>query len=80
MKILVIGGTRFIGAFAVRSLLSKGHEVTLLHREKSDNELILGANNIYCDFENIEVEINEIRKFNPEIVLDMIAKTVGLIT
>lgn len=49
MKILVIGGTRFIGAFAVRSLLSKGHEVTLLHREKSNNELILGANNIYCE-------------------------------
>lgn len=75
MKILVIGGTRFIGAFTVMSLLSKGHEVTLLHREKSNNELILGANNIYCDFENIEEKINDIRKFNPEIVLDMIAKT-----
>lgn len=43
MKILVIGGTRFIGAFTVKLLLNRGHEVTLFHREKSNNSIINGA-------------------------------------
>lgn len=32
MRILVLGGTRFIGYFLVQRLLAAGHEVTLLHR------------------------------------------------
>ena len=31
MKILVLGGTRFIGRALVRGLLDDGHEVTLVH-------------------------------------------------
>src|SRR5688572_585985 len=33
MKILVIGGTLFIGRFLVNALLKEGHEVTVLHRK-----------------------------------------------
>jgi len=32
MRVLVIGGTLFIGKLLVKKLLSEGHEVTLLHR------------------------------------------------
>lgn len=32
MRVLVIGGTLFIGKLLVRKLLSEGHEVTILHR------------------------------------------------
>jgi nucleoside-diphosphate-sugar epimerase len=35
MKVLVIGGTLFVGKALVRSLLKAGHEVTVLHRRKS---------------------------------------------
>jgi nucleoside-diphosphate-sugar epimerase len=35
MKILVIGGTQFIGRHLVPSLLKAGHEVSLLHRKAS---------------------------------------------
>ncbi|MBK5098972.1 MAG: NAD-dependent epimerase/dehydratase family protein, partial [Gemmatimonadetes bacterium] len=32
MKVLVIGGTLFIGKRLVRRLLEEGHEVSVLHR------------------------------------------------
>jgi nucleoside-diphosphate-sugar epimerase len=38
MKILVIGGTRFIGYHLVRRLLDDGHEVTLFNRGLSPDE------------------------------------------
>jgi len=34
MKILVMGGTRFIGVSLVKLLVSQGHEVTLFNRGK----------------------------------------------
>ena len=34
MKILVIGGTNFIGPAVVRQLYAMGHEVTVFHRGK----------------------------------------------
>jgi nucleoside-diphosphate-sugar epimerase len=39
MKILVIGGTNFIGPPVVRRLCGMGHEVTVFHRGKSIAEL-----------------------------------------
>ncbi|MDZ8067143.1 MAG: hypothetical protein RMY64_16230 [Nostoc sp. DedQUE08] len=34
MKILIIGGTNFIGPPLVRQLITMGHEVSVFHREK----------------------------------------------
>ncbi len=36
MDLLVIGGTRFVGRHLVRAALSRGHDVTLLHRAGTD--------------------------------------------
>jgi 2'-hydroxyisoflavone reductase len=36
MKILVIGGTRFVGRHIVAAALERAHDVTLLHRNASD--------------------------------------------
>jgi uncharacterized protein YbjT (DUF2867 family) len=33
MKVLVIGGTMFIGRFLVAELLKAGHDVTVMHRK-----------------------------------------------
>jgi nucleoside-diphosphate-sugar epimerase len=35
MRVLVIGGTRFIGRHTVQQLLDRGHEVTVFHRGKT---------------------------------------------
>ena len=37
MRVLVIGGTRFIGRATVPELLRRGHEVTVFHRGSSPN-------------------------------------------
>lgn len=43
MKILVIGGTQFIGRHIVEAALEKGHEITLFHRGKTNPELFSEA-------------------------------------
>ncbi len=37
MRVLVVGGTRFIGRHTVSELLRRGHEVTLFHRGRTPN-------------------------------------------
>lgn len=39
MKILILGGTRFLGRVLVEAALASGHEVTLFNRGKTDPEL-----------------------------------------
>ena len=38
MDVLVIGGSKFSGKYAVEILAEKGHNVTVLNRGKSDKE------------------------------------------
>ncbi|HET6616271.1 MAG TPA: NAD-dependent epimerase/dehydratase family protein [Gemmatimonadota bacterium] len=40
MRVLVIGGTRFVGPRLVRSLLARGHEVTTFNRGSSPDPMI----------------------------------------
>lgn len=47
MKLLVIGGTRFVGRHVVEAALRRGHEVTLLHR--TPTELFPGAEHVLAD-------------------------------
>ncbi len=49
MKILIIGGTNFIGPWVVRHLVTMGHDVTLFHRGKTKAELPEPVNHIYGD-------------------------------
>ena len=39
LKILVLGGTGFIGPHMVREALRRGHEVSLFNRGRTNNEL-----------------------------------------
>mgnify|MGYP003299391530 CR=1 FL=1 len=39
MRILVIGGTRFVGKHLVAQALGRGHDVTLFHRGRTGAEL-----------------------------------------
>jgi 2'-hydroxyisoflavone reductase len=51
MKILVIGGTVFVGRAITKAALAKGHHVTLFHRGKSGAELFPEAERILGDRE-----------------------------
>jgi nucleoside-diphosphate-sugar epimerase len=42
MRILILGGTVFLGRWAARAALERGHDVTLLHRGVHGSELFAG--------------------------------------
>ena len=73
MRILIIGGTNFMGPFVVQSLNAQGHNVTIFHRSRTTGSLlpdrvqeILGDRRPLADVADI------LQKVKPEIVLDMI--------
>ena len=49
MKILIIGGTRFVGRALVETAVSKGHAVTLFNRGKSNPDLFADVETIVGD-------------------------------
>ncbi len=48
MRVLVIGGTRFIGVYLTRLLIEQGHEVTLLNRGNHPAP-VEGVETVVCD-------------------------------
>ena len=75
MKILVIGGTNFIGPPVVRRLHAMGHEVTLFHRGKTTANLPKEVNYIQGDRKNLADYQSQFAKIAPQVVLDMIPYT-----
>jgi nucleoside-diphosphate-sugar epimerase len=65
MRILVIGGTGFIGPHLVHRLLDKGHEIAVLHRGVHRNDLPV---------EHIIGERRDLARLRPraEVVIDLI--------
>ena len=51
MKLLILGGTRFLGRHLVDSALARGHEVTLFNRGKSNPDLFPQVQTIHGDRE-----------------------------
>ena len=49
MRVLVLGGTVFLGRHVVEALLARGHEVTLFHRGKRGRELFPEAERVLGD-------------------------------
>jgi nucleoside-diphosphate-sugar epimerase len=75
MRVLVIGGTRFIGRAAMRRLAARGHEVTVFHRGRSETDLPDSVRRLIGDRARLEESVPEFRRLAPEVVLDMIAFT-----
>ena len=75
MRILILGGTRFIGPPAVRLLIEQGHDVTVFHRGKSDTPLPSGVRHLHGDRKALADFAPTFRDFAPEVVLDMVPLT-----
>lgn len=72
MRILIIGGTNFIGPYVVGQLTSMGYEVTVFHRGRTETNLPEGVGHIFGDRQNLMNFADEIEQFSPDVVLDMI--------
>ncbi|MDJ0568989.1 MAG: NAD-dependent epimerase/dehydratase family protein [Pleurocapsa sp. MO_192.B19] len=86
MKILVIGGTNFIGPYVVRQLIEMGHEVTVFNRGQTTVKLpeevhwLKGDKPSACasfvgDRQNLSDYKLQFQKLAPQVVLDMIPYT-----
>lgn len=72
MKIALLGGTRFVGPFIVRSLVRQGHEVQVYHREKTECNLPDGVQHVTID-RNVRGHTRAaLKQNNPDAVIDMI--------
>ncbi|GFN33163.1 NAD-dependent epimerase/dehydratase family protein [Paenibacillus xylaniclasticus] len=71
MKILIIGGTQFIGPHVVRNLVQLGHEITVFHRGEN-NKLDVNVNQILGDRNHLSEYSEEFSRLSPDLVLDMI--------
>ncbi len=72
MRILVIGGTGFIGSKVVDHLSQLGHEVAVFHRGKSEPQSPSKALNIHGDRHDLERCADEFRSLSPQVVVDMV--------
>ena len=72
MKILIIGGTAFIGPQVVKQLYEKGHEIAVFNRGKRKTQLSEGIKRITGDRKDLIQFREKFKMFKPEVVLDMI--------
>jgi len=69
MRIVAIGGTRFIGRATVRRLLALGHEVMLVNRGQTSDDLPEGVTMITSDKSALAEHRAAFTAFMPDVVL-----------
>ncbi|MEW6402172.1 MAG: NAD-dependent epimerase/dehydratase family protein, partial [Chloroflexota bacterium] len=67
MKILIIGGTRFLGRHLVNSARARGHEVTLFNRGQTNPDLFRRVEKIWGDREK---DLDQLKGRNWDAVID----------
>lgn len=72
MNLLIIGGTRFLGAATARELLRRGHDVTVLHRGDTPGSLPEAIGDIRCDARDRPQVENHLAQGGYDAVIDTI--------
>lgn len=75
MRILVIGGTGFVGLWVVRQLHEAGHRVVVFHRGKTTADLPAGVDQLHGDRAQIAEFAVDFRRLAPDVALDMVPMT-----
>jgi nucleoside-diphosphate-sugar epimerase len=70
MRVLLLGGTRFIGPYVVRELAERGHDVTIVHRGETEAELPESVRHVHASFDALPLD--ELHALDPEVVVDMV--------
>src|SRR5713226_10493321 len=72
MRILIIGGTRFMGPLVVRYLHAQGHDITLFHRGQTRVETLPEVQEMLGDRRPLAPHARDLQRLAPDVVLDMV--------
>ncbi len=75
MRIIIIGGTGFIGALVAERLLNAGHDPIVFHRGKTEFNLSRAVKRIRGDRTDLPAFRGEFKRLGPQVVIDMIPYT-----
>lgn len=70
MRVLVIGGTRFIGPPTIQRLVDAGHHVTVFHRGETEADTP-GAEHVHGERKRLREFRETFARLAPDVVLDM---------
>ncbi|MGB6942672.1 MAG: NAD-dependent epimerase/dehydratase family protein [Bryobacteraceae bacterium] len=70
MRVLVIGGTGFIGPFVIKTLVDQGHDLTVFHRGEAKPELPESVQRIHGNRNDLAEHRTAFEQLAPDIVLD----------
>lgn len=72
MRVLVIGGTGFIGPFVIKTLVDQGHDLTVFHRGEAKPELPESVHRIHGNRNDLTKHRAIFDQLAPDVVLDFI--------
>jgi len=75
MRVMVLGGTRFIGAAIVEELDAHGHELLIAHRGEHEPDDLPAADHLHADRRDLPHLRGAIEEFGPEALVDTCALT-----
>jgi nucleoside-diphosphate-sugar epimerase len=73
MRVMVLGGTRFIGAAIVEELDAHGHELLLVHRGKHEPDDLPAADHLHADRHDLPHLRGAVADFAPDALVDTCA-------
>ncbi len=75
MRILVIGGTKFIGPATVKRLHGMGHDVTVFHRGDTESIDLPDIAHLHSDRQHLADFTADFKRLAADVVLDTVAYT-----
>lgn len=75
MRVLVLGGTGFLGPPLIERLIECGHHVTVFHRGGTLPDTLTGVPHLLGDRNHLDQHVEEFRRLRPDVVVDVLAFT-----
>lgn len=75
MRVVVLGGTRFIGRRIVSDLVARGDEVLVVHRGETEPSDLTRCRHLHAARSEFASVADEVRGFAPDAVVDCLAMT-----
>ena len=73
MRVLILGGTRFIGRRIAADLVARGDDVTVVHRGQTEPDQPDGCTHLHADRAEFGQVAQQVRALRPDAVIDTLA-------